>query len=237
MNIVKVAVLNNSGNVGKSTICQTLLKPRVADSELIRVESINNDGITSSEKMSAKDMVSIIEKIDLSDNVIIDIGSSNIEEFMLGLKRQAGSHEDIDLYIVPTTNDVKQQKDTITTINTLLDMGVESEQITIALNLVDETLSVEHQFDHLINSNIFKKLNIKSINDLVIIEKSELFTLLETIKQPFEKVISDESDYRSLIRSTQDKIERSTLSLKKSAVRLAKAHNAKLDIEFTKLPL
>lgn len=41
---LKIAVLNNSGNVGKSTICQTVLKPRLPESEIIRVETINSDG-------------------------------------------------------------------------------------------------------------------------------------------------------------------------------------------------
>ncbi|MCM5327019.1 transcriptional regulator, partial [Escherichia coli] len=30
---LKLAIVNNSGNVGKSTICQTLLKPRLEGSE------------------------------------------------------------------------------------------------------------------------------------------------------------------------------------------------------------
>ena len=34
---LKLAIVNNSGNVGKSTICQTLLKPRLEGSEIIKV--------------------------------------------------------------------------------------------------------------------------------------------------------------------------------------------------------
>ncbi len=40
---MKIAVMNFSGNVGKSTIAQHLLLPRMADAELITVESINSD--------------------------------------------------------------------------------------------------------------------------------------------------------------------------------------------------
>ena len=40
---MKVAVINFSGNVGKTTIARHLLVPRMAGAELIAVESINAD--------------------------------------------------------------------------------------------------------------------------------------------------------------------------------------------------
>ena len=40
---MKIAVINFSGNVGKSTIARHLLLPRIAGAELIAVESINSD--------------------------------------------------------------------------------------------------------------------------------------------------------------------------------------------------
>ncbi len=79
---MKIAVLNNSGNVGKSTICQTLLKPRLENSEIIRVETINSDG-TSDEKVSAREFDEILKRIDDAECTIIDVGSSNIEQFMV----------------------------------------------------------------------------------------------------------------------------------------------------------
>ena len=41
---MKVAVINFSGNVGKTTISRHLLLPRIAGAELICVESLNADG-------------------------------------------------------------------------------------------------------------------------------------------------------------------------------------------------
>ena len=40
---MKIAVINFSGNVGKSTVARHLLLPRIAGAELIAVESINSD--------------------------------------------------------------------------------------------------------------------------------------------------------------------------------------------------
>ena len=79
---LKLAIVNNSGNVGKSTICQTLLKPRLEGSEIIKVETLNTDG-TNDEKLSAKEFDEIIKRIDDSECTIIDVGSSNIEQFLV----------------------------------------------------------------------------------------------------------------------------------------------------------
>ncbi len=234
MEYLKVAVLNNSGNVGKSTICQTFLKPRISDAELIRIETINADGIDN-EGISARDMTKVIEQIDLVNKAIIDVGSSNIENFMSGLKRNTGSHEDIDFYLVPTTPEVKQQKDTVSTVNSLLDMGVEPELITIVFNKVDEMVSVDSQFQTIINSNLFKKLGRKSITDFPIIYDSEIFNLLEQIKSNYITALDDDTDYKTALRATDDKDERSILSIKRTASRLAKSHALKLDVEFEKL--
>ena len=40
---MKVAVINFSGNVGKSTIARHLLLPRIETAELIVIESLNAD--------------------------------------------------------------------------------------------------------------------------------------------------------------------------------------------------
>ncbi|MCR8998723.1 hypothetical protein [Rahnella perminowiae] len=77
---MKIAVLNNSGNVGKSTICNALLQPRLPESRVIKVETINTDG-TLDEKVSANDFIEISRMIDSSPCAIVDVGSSNIETF------------------------------------------------------------------------------------------------------------------------------------------------------------
>ena len=41
---MKLAVINFSGNVGKTTVARHLLLPRIHGAELIAVESVNADG-------------------------------------------------------------------------------------------------------------------------------------------------------------------------------------------------
>lgn len=234
MDYIKIAVLNHSGNVGKSTICNTLLLPRIENSELIRVETINEDG-SAGEKLAAKDMTNVIEKIDMLDKAIIDIGSSNIENFIKGIKENIGSHEDIDIYLLPVTPDIKQQKDTVNTIFELQDMGIEPECIGVLLNRVDSSVPLESQFKLLLESSILEQTATTDIRKCLIIPESDVFTLINLIGSTYHEAINDNTDYRQAIRETKDKEIRSGLSLKKSCHRLAKSLDEKLDIEFKKL--
>ncbi|MDA1379239.1 hypothetical protein PCI56_04290 [Plesiomonas shigelloides subsp. oncorhynchi] len=85
---MKVIVINFSGNVGKSIVAQHLLKPRIDNSVVIAVESINFDG-SQDEKIKGKAFSDIMDKAMLHDNVIIDVGASNVEEFLNQMKKQS----------------------------------------------------------------------------------------------------------------------------------------------------
>ncbi|MGB9548906.1 transcriptional regulator, partial [Vibrio harveyi] len=60
---LNIAVVNNSGNVGKSTICDILLKPRLEGAQVVKVETINSDG-TNDEKISAEQFEDVLNKMD-----------------------------------------------------------------------------------------------------------------------------------------------------------------------------
>lgn len=234
---LKVAVLNNSGNVGKSTICQTLLEPRIKGAKMIRIETSNVDG-NATKGLSSSNMVAVIQQIDLADVAIIDVGSSNIEGFIKGMKKNEGAHEDIDYYLVPVIPETKQQFDTINTINTLLDMGVPKESIKVILNRVNSDVEdIKSQFDTFYKSDVAKEIGFTSIKEPTIIFDSELFQLLNLTYQDLKTVLNDKTDYRKLLREEKDLEKRSIISLKRSALRLAKGHERCLDEAFKNLKL
>ncbi len=100
---MNIAIINNSGNVGKSTICENLLKPRIKNAEIIKVETINSDG-TDDNKYSAKEYNEILKEMDMNDVSILDVGSSNIEQLIEQMKQYKESHEDIDYFIIEPVN-------------------------------------------------------------------------------------------------------------------------------------
>lgn len=232
--MIKLAILNNSGNVGKTTICDNLFKTRIPNSEVIKIESINSDG-TDDKKISAKDIAFVLDKIAMADNVIIDVGASNIESLMNGLKKMDDAHEDIDYFFIPTTPNHKQQTDTVQTISDLMDLDVEPERIKIIFNMHDDDYELEQQYSVVFKSMIAKSLNIKKSANQFIVDENPVFGLLTKADSTFMNAVNDNNDYRTMIRSTKDREERAELSQKRTAQKMAKKFNVALDETFNKI--
>ncbi len=111
---MRVAVINFSGNVGKSTLARHLLAPRL-NTDLITVETINAD--EGGESIKASQYDELQGHLLTNDVAVIDIGASNIEAFIHAMTQYRRSHEDFDYFVVPVVKESKQQKDTIATID------------------------------------------------------------------------------------------------------------------------
>lgn len=214
---MKICVINFSGNVGKSIVSQHLLKPRLQNSEIIAVESINSDG-TTDEKIKGKRFSRIMDKVMEYDNVIVDVGASNVEDFIQQMKRTHGSQNDFDLFVVPTIFKNKQITDTIATIEALSEMDIESERIRVLFNLIDDDIDITFDF-----ASILETKSISTINLNVIIEENELFNRLHEVEDfiSISHLANDETDYRSLIQNTDEKQLRLVYSRRLCLKRLA----------------
>lgn len=230
---MKIAVLNNSGNVGKSTICQTLLKPRLTDSEIIKVETINSDG-TTDDKVSAKEFDEILKRIDDAECTIIDVGSSNIEQFMVQMLEFKGSHELIDYFLIPVTTQDKQQRDSINTINNLLDSGIEIDRIKVILNQAEKDLEIKKQYSIFLNNKQCKKTTGDSP---AIVYYNNIFNILTKSGLRYDDIYNDDRDFRNLIRSAESKEIRQELSNLRTVKMLMNGFNSDLDIAFKNLDL
>lgn len=228
---LKIAVVNNSGNVGKSTVCDTLLLPRLENSEIIKVETINSDG-TDDEKLSAEEFVEIFRKIDKAECAIVDVGSSNIEKFTNQLRAYKNSQEDFDYFIIPVIPKDKQQIDTLSTIEILLDLNVEPERIRIVFNMVSDTKSFDKQFSDILTSKTYKSLKLKGIP---VIPDSQVFSHLSAINKTFKEVTQDERNFRELLRAASTAEERGIISEERSVKRLVDGMNESLDSAFSQL--
>lgn len=231
---LKIAIMNNSGNVGKSTICNNLFYPRIPNAKKIKIETFNADE-GDDEKTSGKDIKKVFELIDSSDVAILDVGSSNIESFMINLKKLEGSHEEIDYFFIPTTTKPKQQLDTITTVNNLLDLGVEAEQIKLIFNMYDTDFQVENLYSIIFESDIHKILKLKDKTNVFTITDNPVFDMLGEMGFSFAEIASDKRDFKALIRSTKDSKKRSELSHQRSAYRLSQGFVKELDALFDRI--
>lgn len=228
---LKIAIMNNSGNVGKSMICDSFFKPRIEGAQIIKIETINSDGSTD-ETISAKDIKGVFERIDSADVALIDVGASNIEAFMGNLSLLGDAHEDIDIFVIPTTPKAKQQVDTIATIESLLNLGVDKERIKIVFNFYDNDYSLETQYPIIYESDLFKLLGLDKMKNIFIINDNPVFDMLGEMGKTFMDIANDERDFKTLIRESDNKEQRALLSHQRSAQRLAKGFVKELDVAF-----
>lgn len=148
---MRIAVLNYSGNVGKTTISRDLLKYRMPDHQIVTVESVNSDGKETLVIRGDKGDDIYTEML-LNDNIILDIGSSNLESFIHSTEQEREIMNNIDLFIIPITGEKKQQIDSIKTMQDIIIMGARSDQIRIIFNQVNDNVDPKEIFDQIITA-------------------------------------------------------------------------------------
>jgi hypothetical protein len=194
---MKLAMINYCGTVGKTTLSAQLLSRKMNEPTIFAIESINQTAEALGldvEKMNGKDFRPLLKKILLLDNVIIDIGASNVENFLQAMASYEESHEDFDYFIVPTTSGIKEQKETIAMLDDLINQGIPSEKIKLIFNRVEQ--DIESEFSY-----ILKYLNTRKIKiDFAEIKESELFDLMAIKNLTIDKILNDPNDYKKMIK-------------------------------------
>lgn len=222
-------VMNFSGNVGKSTVARHLLLSRLDNAQLIPIESINSDG-SEDEQFRGNQFGELIESLPMFDNAVIDVGASNVEDFVNLMKKYDGSHEYFDYFIIPTVSKTKQLKDTVSTIKTLSSIGVSSKKIIPVFNMVEDTEIVEKSFSIVFDYHADNKsFNLKTN---AVIHENELFTRLKDTSLSVDDIFNDETDYKALMAATQDKMEKVELMRQHSNKMLASTVKKELDSVF-----
>lgn len=226
---MKLAVINFSGNVGKTTVARHLLLPRVPGAELIAVESVNADGGKSvgpkgnkKQSLRGSQFVQLQEYMQTIDSAVVDIGASNIEELLSLMQIYPRSHEDFDCFIVPTVPAVKQQQDTIATLIALSRLGVPPERIKLVFNMMEAALSVEDTF-YLLWAFLAEQ-PLAAVNTACRMRATDIYARirgLQGVQADLATLASDETDYKALILQSRDTREKLALAQKLATHRLA----------------
>lgn len=235
---MKIAVINFSGNVGKTTIARYLLLPRIEGAELIAVESINADE-GQGQSLRGRQFGELQEYLQTVDSVVVDIGASNVEDLLALMHKYRGSHEDFDCLVVPTVAALKQQQDTIATLVELAQLGVPATRLKVVFNMVEDDVEVAQAFELLLAfleqnpvaractrcrlgaNEIYgrvKGLGVGAVADLTLLAR-------------------DETDYKSLIIKASSVAEKLALAQQLATRRLACGVVPELDACFAALEL
>ena len=233
---MKVAVLNFSGNVGKTTVAGHLLKPRMSNAPVFSIESINTgadaDGIEV-EKMKGKKFGALIDELMVLDSAIIDVGASNVEDFLKLMMQYSGSHEEFDYFVIPVVKEKKQQSDTVNTIRTLQKLGIDKKRIRLVFNKVETDDSVPDDFASFFGLAEVEKSFI--IRPEAVIYSNEVFERLKSVGKSLGEISADTTDYRAKLREATDDAEKQTCIKMVALKRLAVTANKNLDDVFNVL--
>ena len=232
---MKVVVINYTGTVGKTTVAANLLSPRMSGAPIYAIASINETAETLGldvEKLRGNKFRELFKKLMLEDQAIIDVGASNVEDFMANLEDFDEAHEEIDYYIVPVTSGTKEQKETITMINSLAGMGVPADKIRVIFNRVKA--DVDSEFSIVVAYN--ELAQSFWINRQCAIFETELFDALAIKRFSLQTLMADETDYKTLLKDKTASPEvRDRMSDMYGLKLLCKGVNRKLDAVFQEL--
>lgn len=233
---MKVALVSYTGGAGKTTIAAQMLAPRMNGAEIFAIESVNETAASlglAVDQIAAKKFRDLHKKLVLSNDAIIDVGNGSLEQFLSGMVQMDESHKEIDFFLIPVESDTKGQKETIKTIMALAEIGIAPEKIRIVFNKVES--DVADEFQHILN---YVKKEKNAVADVsVAIFENELFDALGAKGTTIDALLSDETDYKALIKNNPDATakERSHWGDMHGLKALARSVNRNLDSVFAVL--
>lgn len=201
---MKIAVLNYTGSVGKTVVASHLLAPRLNHAQIFAIESTNEtaeDLGLDVDQLRGMQFGKLFRGLLTLDDAIVDVGASNIEEFLAHMSRYDLSHEEIDQFVLPVVPTGKAQRETIKTVAALSDLGVPANRIRVLFNRVES--DVDEEFLALLT--YAKKTGEFIASPQAVIFENEVFELLADKRITIASILADQTDYRQLLREADPK--------------------------------
>lgn len=231
---MKVAVINFSGNVGKTTISRHLLLPRIPGAELISIESLNS-GDGQGQALRGRQFGELQEYLQTVESAVVDIGASNVEDLLNLMELYRGSQEDFDYFVVPTVPPVKQQQDTIATLVELSQLGVTPSRLKVVFNMAEMGIPVQQSFYFVLN--FLKEQPIASPDPACRLGANEIYARIRGGTGDLSQLATDSTDYKAQIQQAPSSQEKMVLAQKLATRRLASGVVPELDACFAALRL
>ncbi len=228
---MKVVVINFSGNVGKTTVAAQLLQPRMQDAPVFSIESINLDASADGmavEKLKGKRFGELRKKLMDLDSAIVDVGASNVEDFLKMMQQYEESHADFDLFIIPVVKEKKGQQDSINTINALRRIGAPPHKLRVLFNKCELDESIEDDFSPFFGL----PPDLCTVDPDATIYLNEVFEELKGVGKSLGDLKQDTTDYRDELKRLTDPTERQECVHMMGIKMLAATANKNLDKVF-----
>lgn len=231
---MKLAVINFSGNVGKTTVARHLLLPRLPGAALVCVESINADD-GQGQALRGRQFGELQEYLQTVDSVVVDIGASNVEELLALMRKYRGSQDDFDCFVVPTVPALKQQQDTIATLVELARLGVPASRLKLVFNMVEDDMEIGRSFDMLLA--FIAERPVAGADTRCRLGANEIYARVKGSGVDIATLAGDPTDYKALIAKAASLEDKLALAQKLATRRLASGVLPELDACFDALGL
>ncbi len=195
--------MHNSGNVGKSLITREVFYQHFSSDEkmVLELESRNassssfNINVTRIDFSKPSALQDLTQYGIIYDDYILDIGSSEIKDFLVAIEKTKEILDEFDLIVVPSIKDQKIIPDTKKTMMVVRALGFD-KKLVVLFNRVNNPSMIEEDFESLfvwakkekfsLNSNLYLPDYQDAANDLI---RQKLLS---------SEVLNDETDYRAL---------------------------------------
>lgn len=221
---LRIAVLNKSGNVGKTTLVSCMIAPRMIDLAKVAYVEMTNaipDKIASpiGAVYGAHEFGDVEnELLDAkrkNKSMIIDFGASDYNTTMEMFAQFALFKNAIDLFVLPCIPESKIQDDTIGVIEDLLDFGIDVTKIRVLFNSVPlrDKKNLSRTFADIFE---FQKEKLQElgktfvVNEKLVMYEAEVFKQLGKLKpkMALATILADKTDYEKAVVNSKDEDEK-----------------------------
>jgi len=201
---MKILIMHNSGNVGKSLITREVFYQNFGENNKMVLEIESRNASSSSFNMQVKridfDKPSALQDLTqygiIYDNFILDVGSSEIKEFLNAIEKSREILDEFDIIVIPAIKDQKIIPDTKKTMTIIRLLGYE-KKLQVLFNRITNPSTVEEDFESLFTWAKKEKFNLNP--NLYLLDYTESTNDLIKEKQLSAELLNDETDYRELV--------------------------------------
>ncbi|ORE39901.1 StbB family protein [Pseudomonas aeruginosa] len=202
---MKEAYASNTGRTGKTTLATNIsLRNAPPGTKFLAVESVNStaDALgVDVDQLKGNEFIKIYGEMVVADDLVIDVGASNIEAFLMGMDRFENGTDEIDQWRIVVVPGVREQREALQTCATLNGLGVPAEKIHMIFNRVAADMEVEREFATLLE--YVKREKICIANPECFVPESDIFNSLAARKLTLAAALADKTDYRALLKEAR----------------------------------
>lgn len=189
---MKILLVNNSGNVGKSFLSRELFLPNMPNAKIVEIETHNSSSSSfkiETIKLNGADIQDLNKLFFKEDDLIVDLGASQIENFFKHLKQvDLSVLDEIDLIVIPVIPNIKEIEDTLVLIQQLQNLN-----LNIKIEVVLNRCEVLKKFDFFIEEA--KERNI-IVNTNLVLQDYRAIADLEENKMLTTEILGSDRDYK-----------------------------------------